>query len=742
MNMLNNYNQKEFRNLLKKAYDSAVCEKDKIKTQLESQIKELDPVELLSHISLLTWFTPEGKPESNQELREIPLVHFLAGVCLKSETFGNRHPDNQKVANIIDLLKKYFSYHMQILVFESSKKEEVPESDGVVLSSRLGKTVSQINRGVYEFQLDPLLRTIFGKFDRYFEDSVGFTISDAVDFGQKVRKRYERLVNERIDRARQARASTRRELEHPIRGRRLGERIRENQATLEHFLESSFGFTMFTKTKEIFVFTAEEFCKEERVRETAKFELYLEALSCRFGHGNLAYVSPLDENAIVAKPLIDIYSGAYFTPIPQDLFLNLPLIFEKFMETEKKSVTNVWQKYQKAKSNYAEDVTFKYLSRLFPAHNILRKLKYIYQSREFEVDLLIPYDNKIFIVESKAGTFTEPAQRGAVKRLKHDLKKLIEEAYQQGRRTRDYIKSTDCAVFKNEKGEKVLKVKYKPNWTEFFLINVTLEPLMSLATSLKALQSLGLFVDDEYPWSVNLFELDLITRHMPSPTVFIHYLERRLEAQDQDVFRAFDELTLFAWYLQNGNFYVPRPEEGKPPGRIFLDSSFVGAFDDHYLFGQPSPELKIEPDLLHIIRILEKLHPIGYSKIASAFLDLDHQARALILEKMHQLINLTKRDKKDHDFTAVYKDVLDMGFTFVTQCGKNGLTEKLVSYCQMKKYETKRRKWLGIGRDTSDDEWLVNEFVYLDFPWKPDAKADELVNKYLHPSAPGDTDGK
>jgi len=729
MNKPKNFDEKEWKKKLEEAHDFALYKKEEIEQELESLIKDIDPVELLSHISLLSQFFPEGEPESNQNLREKPILHFLTGLCLKNGNHSNRHPDNQEIGKIMELLDEYFIYYSQDLIFQSAKKEQVSEIDGLILCARLQKIISQINPSIYPFQLEELLKNVFGRLDNYFIEKVGFSVADALNFGQKIIKRYERLLNKRLNEAREAQERAKQELKDPIKGPQLREILRKKNVTEEKFMESYFGFLISTLTQEIFVFTIDEFCKDEKIKETEKFENYLKALSCKFGEANKDFNSPLDENAIITKPIINIDGNKYFSPIPQDLVYNLPLIFENFLEEEKQRQTKIWQNYQNIKSKYTEDKIYEYFSRLFPKQSIFKNLRYYYQEQEFEVDVLILYDNKIFIIESKAGAFTEQAKRGAIKRLKTDLKKLIEDAYQQGRRVRDYIKSAKTAVFKDKNGKKVLDIKFKPNKIDFFLINVTLEPLMSLATGLKRLQSLGLFEKNEYPWSVNLFELDLITRHIPSPTIFIHYLEKRLLAQDENIFHAFDELTFFAWYLEKGNFYVPKLDEGKTPDLVSLDGSWVAMFDDHYLYGKDTPQLKIEPDLVKIIRILEVLHPVGYSNIASALLDFDHQARGLILKNMNELINKTKKDQKKHDFTVLYKEI-NTGFTFITQCGRERLKERLSSYCAIKKYQTKTRRWIGIGKDVLDDEWFVSEFLYLDFPWESDPRMDELLKTY------------
>ena len=100
----------------------------------------------------------------------------------------------------------------------------------------------------------------------------------------------------------------------------------------------------------------------------------------------------------------------------------------------------------------------------------------------------------------------------------------------------------------------VLKIEYKENDTNFILINVTLEPLHSFSSNLKRLENLGIFSKYDYPWSVSLFELEIITKFLNSPAIFIHYIERRLKAQEQNNFSTYDELSFLGLYLEKGNF--------------------------------------------------------------------------------------------------------------------------------------------------------------------------------------------
>lgn len=729
MNGCGNESEGKWKERVRKNHELARSQRDKEKQAIEEIIKDIDAVGLLCYFSLTSQFAPEDKPETSQDLRDKGLLHFLVGLCLKKQNLGSRPPNQQESERIIELLEEYFRHYLQELVLQSPRQELATEAGDLILSARLQKTITPINPSKYQFQLEDILEDLFSRFDTYFINRIGCTVSDALHFGRKIIKRYERLYNERVAEIREVRDKESQELKEALRQRQLQQVLERQDITETKAIELYLCYLMFRAPQNIFVFAPNEFCKEEEIKETDKFSKYLQALSCRFGEGSKDFDCPLDENIIISRPIINIDGGRYFSPAPQDLIFNLPLIFEGFLEDEKQNQTKTWQRYQRLKGQYTVDRVYDYFCRLFPKHKIFKNLKYRYKGEEFDVDTLLLYDNRIFIIESKSGSFTEAAKRGGLKRLKSDLKKLIGDAYEQGRRTRDYIQSTKTATFHDRKGRKVRRIT-KQDGTVFFLINVTLEPLMALATGLKRLRSLGLFPEDEYPWSVNLFELDLITRHISRPTIFIHYLERRLAAQDENVFRTYDELSLLAWYLEKGNFYIPVGEGERKPDLIVLTEDFVGMFDDHYLDGKKAPELKIERGLGEIISILEELHQPGHSNIASALLDFGHKEREFILKNMNELIEKTKKDGRKYEFTVAYRDILDTGFTFIAQSGRKGLTQRLVSFCELRKHQSKLNRWVGIGRDVSDNRWFANEFLYLKFPCESNAEMDALGEKF------------
>jgi len=424
-------------------------------------------------------------------------------------------------------------------------------------------------------------------------------------------------------------------------------------------------------------------------------------------------------------------TGRYFAPIPQDLFQNLPSIFEDLLEQEKRKSSKIWQKYQETKAKFTEKKVTEYLGRIFKKDIVYENLFYtIEKGRTAEVDHIIPYSDNVLIIESKSGNFSITAKREGITRITTTLKRLICDAHNQGLRTKEFITNKKPAIFTNSKGKKELELVYKKNKTHFLLINVTLEPLLSFSSSLKNIESLGIFSQSEYPWSVNLFELDIITRHIDSPAVFIHYIERRLKAQDDNLFSTFDELTFLGFYLDWGNFNIYL-EDGSTPARIYLDTDFLEGFDQHYLYGGDPPKLIIEKEIKEIIRELEQFQPEDFTNITSALLDLDHKARKDFIAFFRRICYQTTIDGKRHDFSVIGKDN-KIGITSFSQIGRENLSELLSSYCILKKYQCQADRWIGLGIDVLDTKHVIHVYIFDEDQWKRDRKMDQTIKFALN----------
>lgn len=675
--------------------------------KIEATISTLDTVELTSRVGLLANYIPEYGLAN--ELAEQPYTMFLAGISLKHKSPGESIPATEQVFEIISLLRQYLMQCFWNYMNISRANTETPDGAELEASLMSSKLIKQVNPCMYEFQMIDLLTSVFGRLDDFYSAAWGFTINDAIKFSSSVIDRYVRNVNECIAKMRCASIDTPSEL----------------------FPE---------RTKDAFIFSADSFYEEERVtdEERVRFVEYLQALSCSYGDYPPSYCSPLDDGELLTKPYIRLGDGAYFSPLPphSNLLMGLPGQFEDLLIDERQKQSSVWQRYQRYRNDYAESRTREFLSRVFPKEAVFSNLRY---GADGEIDILAIYDCKIILGEVKTRSFVHRLDR-----YRWDLKKNIEEAFSQAKRARDFIVANEDAQFRSDKKDEiVLRIEHgKRKRYEFLLLNVTFENLLSFGTGLKRLRELGLFTDDEYPWSVNLGELDILTRHVGSPTVFIHYFEKRLEAQDQNIFYSIDELTLFQWYLEHGGFFLPSLENGSTPDMVLIDASMEKAFDDYYIGNKECPKLHMDQEFRDIIRTLERMDTFGHSKVTSALLDVGASGREELVRNIKATVKKAMSDGRPHDFSALYKKDLDFGITVIVQIGRDGLAEKLGAYCQLKKYQTKTRRWLGLGIDIFDRQWPVNEFVFLDRAWERDQEIEGLLHEFPFPQPPQKRDGK
>lgn len=676
-----------------KMVNAAQKECEDIKNKLEEKINSTNKLEILSRISLLTQTRTQDTSYSEYygTLSDTACMPFIIGLSLKREEVAGLEPSFQDIDEILNLLDSYFKRY-GLSLHPVSKKSD--DSDDIIYSARIHGLIGQINPEKYPFQILELLRETFGHFDDYFKKQYGFTIRDAILFGQLIEEHYLENLN-----------------------------LRKKNVQNGKFSDDEKNQIFYSMIRGILEIHPEKFCKDNKIADIEKFRKYLSTLSCQFGEGNGQYDSPLDNNLIFSKPLIH-NNGKYYSFIPLDLIQKLPSIFEDLLYKEKIGNTKIWQRYKETKSNFTEKKVDECILKIFSERDVFKNLFYEYNGTQFEVDHIIQYCNNVIIIESKSGNFSLSAKRGGVERIKTDLKRLVSDAHSQALRVKDFIQSKKIAEFWDSHKNIVLKIEHKKD-TNYILINVTLEPLYSFSSNLKRLEKLGIFSKYDYPWSVSLFELEIISSFLISPAIFIHYIERRLKAQEQNNFSTYDELSFLGLYLEKGNFDYST-NEGKKLDMISLDPEFLADFDDHYLLGKEAPQLKIENDVKTIINDLEKLRPNNFTKMTNVLLDLSHKSRANFIDCLNKVISDTQIDGKRHDFSLVVEPK-KIGITVISQVGRENLLNHLASFCELKKYQVKSDSWIGFGIDILDSNYFVNEYFFNDEKWRKDPKREKLL---------------
>lgn len=685
--------------ILKQSMDRANENCTALYELLIKKLKTVNKLEIILGISLLSNISFEDKRlcQEHSFFADNPSVHFLIGVCLKESDITKKEPNSEDYSEVFGIIESFFkNFYLAITPTQDQRNDE----ENVIFSARINGLVSQTNTMRYPFQTLELLNDTFCPLNDYFNDRFGFTVNEAVQYSFLIYKFTKENMEERL-----------------------------NEVALSQNGDQEKRKLLFSKLRYAGGFSPDQFYNDKIITNIYSFKKYLSMITSHFGSENSDYCSPLDDNSFLTRPILE-YEGKFFAPIPADLIKKLPSILENLLLEEKERNSRIWEKYATIKSKYAEKNVVEYLKRIFRDDNIYPNLHYSIGDRRYEVDHIFTYGDNVFIIETKSGNFSTTAKRGAIGRIKTDLKKLICDAHNQGLRTKDYIKTNKIAKFTDLSGNDVLKIFYQEGKTNFILINVTLEPLLSFSSSLKNIEKLGIFSDNDYPWSVSLSELDIITRFIEHPPVFLHYVERRLESQDLNNLHANNELSFLALYLEKGNFsfFNEKMEVFKS---IHFDDDVIEQFHNFFIYGKGSPKLKLERKIQLIINELDKSRPKNFTKITNTLLDFDHIGRQDFIRAFDFTFFETQVDGEPQSFSGGFNLQRNVGFTIFCQIGKENLRNSVTEFCQLEHYKNKTEFWIGLGIDVTDTSRLISEYVVIDSKWKKDLKIEKEIKKLL-----------
>jgi hypothetical protein len=713
---------------IKELFDNAKSEKERHLKNIKHIIEKSDRVMLLSYI-LYNWFYANQDNIKIDSHKELPLIHFITGLCLndKEENFNLLlSPDAIKLS---DELISYFDCFTVELMFVVNKNDIQPKEQSRFLSQSF-KLLNSVNSGAYQFQLDEFSKKIFQPLESYFLENHGFSIDDIFIFSNAILNYYINKVNNFITIYNKKYEEAKKIIDSKDDESGFHEYCRINNIIPEKRLEQYSNYLKLLNMKNIFTFKIDDFFYDNQILQN-KFKKYIESFSCKFGDNN-NFNSPLNKNIIFQKPIIKIDNNNYFCPIPF-LLTDHNVLFQSLIEDDIKNNidSNLNDKFNELKSTYLEETIVEYLLRLFPANSIFKNLKFSFNGKLHESDVLVHYDNKVIIFEAKSGSFTEPAMRGAPDRLKKDLGKLLKDSYNQGQTVREYIQSTTNAKFLDKKSGKIIhEIKNYSKDIEFFIVSLTLVPLRGLATNLKDLEDQNLFSKEDYPWYLCIFDLDIITKFIFNPSIFIHYIQQRLEAQKEYLIHGINELEFLGWYLKYGNFTIIKQKQ-KDFSNIFLVNTFTEIFDNHYLLQKPAPKNELENEFIDVIKSLEFSKIKNHTKAISALLNLLKEHRCLIFKQIKEKISLTSKDFKHHNFSIAFiEEPFSFGLTFISEALNITDKGKMMEIGTIYKYKHKVKKWLVLRKKIYDSEYFINDLLYIESNWVYDDNMEKIKNIY------------
>lgn len=465
----------------------------------------------------------------------------------------------------------------------------------------------------------------------------------------------------------------------------------------------------------------------------------LKLLSSSFGD-NSSFITldqypgwPTADSIVYSKPLIE-KNEKYYCYVPQLLYRNTVNILEGWIQDKDDSYFQ--SAYQKKRSEYLESKALEYLKNILPGAKVFGKLFYYITEngvkKRPETDGLMLYDENLFIIEAKAGKYSTSAKRGNLGKMKRDVTKLIDSAYKQAMRTKQYIDDTLEPVFEYKDGSIAVIIKDKEKYKNIYLLNITLQNLAQLSTRLNSLKSFKLIDGKEWPWSVFINDLRVVSELIEFPSEFLHFLQRRIKVNDYPQFYTTDELDFLMFYFRDGLYF----EDGILQNfDRYIPQGYTKYLDKYYdyIYGRISsakkPRLKILNEYKKLITELELTDKERFTKVTTTLLDFDGQTQKAIIDNLHKILNISKRENRDDDFTMYFND---FGLTFFVSAAnqKPNSIDRLDRYCKLKMYQKRFREWILITVYLNKNNRRFLDFKIYNKKWEYDSDIEMQLDKF------------
>lgn len=608
-----------------------------------SLIEQYDPLELLSTVSAKLLVYPEEYRESTYGMREISMEYAQSIVLSKRRKPGVQHATEHAIEQFNNLIEDiiwdvafYFCVYF---------KEEIKDISESRLKFKAITSYLFLRGDSYPEHHLEMIRDIFKSHDDFLREHYGFDSDRVLRCVQNIEEQVinnAQLMSEWI-----SWCYERDKLFEEFFAKENFDKFSSEEEFREEFLSLP-EVQKLLKKKDRFDYKIRENPCEIIPTEEAPLEL-LELLSSRF-EDNSAFATfekspawPTNDSVIYERPLIE-ENGRFYCFSSVLLFRNIGNIIERWIQ--KKDSSYYQNIYQKKRAQYLENKALEYLRNILRSGKIFRNLFYYDEEngeeKRFQIDGLILYDDNLFIIEAKAGIFSIRARRGDFMRIERDLGRIINEAYEQTLRTKEYIMKTAEPTFKFENGSEALVIRDKYKYRNIYLLNVTLENLGYFCTQLSFLKRLNLIQGKEWPWSVFINDLRIISELIEFPSEFLHYLEQRIRANDYPQFRTSDELAFLMYYFRTGLHF----EDGTLQNlQEYVPIGFTEELDRYYdyIAGRVSsgekPRLMIPEKYKDVILEIESTGRHGFTRVTKALLDkkIDNLFRWDIIYEIDQI---------------------------------------------------------------------------------------------------------
>jgi hypothetical protein len=603
------------------------------------------------------------------------------------------------------------------------------EEEDEIISAIRGRAA--IVRGnAYPTQTERRIREVQGRFDNWYAERVGIAPTRALDALQAILKHEEHAFNEAARPAAAAVAGVFEERWQAIRAKPKYERDADDSAFIKQFrtptavrlagFASAFGRATFRHVPAL-----------RPDLNPALTDVEWNALLSLIG-------LTTEEREKVQAPIEVRSHPLYVLPDGRVLLVDVSNAFDALwdaFDAAARQDQNFYDsRYQKHAANWLEERVLGYLRRLFPDGDVYKTLDYPDPGRgqgaTAELDIAVVWGPFLLLVEAKAKQFRLAGQLGDVGRLRTDLKRNVEEAFDQALRARQYVESAELPVLRERNNKRAL-VLNKTRLRRIYPLTVSLHGLATLTTRLAALAPLGLFKGNEYPFAISEADLELLAELCPGPEVFLHYVEKRIALHRVSPRVSADEVDLLGAYFDtrfvSGQLW-DNPDNGVTMYSLDGYSDRIDQWARHYWNGLGEPpviQLAVPEGIRIILSHLRALPEDDARWIAFCLLDMPVPALKALAHGLELARHDPPRYRSFRRFMAPGDDVV-MCVVASNDYSPEELAAHLEKRVAIERYRRRTRKAIGFGL-AAEDMCPFTLAVWVDREWELNPELDRLV---------------
>jgi hypothetical protein len=670
--------------------------------QIEDLVRKVDPIELLSQLTLLfQTHRADEQPNRDESAKWQVRIEWLVWLVFSR---GLTAPPRPEVidARILKPLEKLLEEYVFTVTMTLPEPVEGLSEEQNEVRSLIQLESIHVRGEAFQSQLNNLAVELYSPHEEWCLTNLGFTVQEAFALGRAIadslgeRMHALRDAEEEIVRGVQADPAVALTLDLPpaikdALSNGLLDFGRKESA-------ESIGIVwFFSKSPQIVGFTMEELQARVAVEIAPEHVVaFLNFASTRAG--DIDGEPDLLALAPIAKTPLVRHSDRFYMFVPGLLFEAIYHAFHTRLFADQAYRPT----YDQMRAAWLERSAVQAFERMLPNAEAGWGLAYGPKKNRLDLDGLIKYDNKLILIECKWKSPTLVALSGDVVAALKDVDQAILQALAQAKRARDWIQQHEIAEFVEKSSGRRIVVR-RADVTEVFLVTLVGSGAWALiAANLVRLAPLGLFADGEYPWALPLNDLRVVAECLELPSELFDFLRRRYEAQRDPKFQFHDEWDLLGVYLAGAlDVYDPQFEE---PHLVVLDGFDSEIQDYYYSLSNPlmtaeKPRRPLPANIRELLVAAERADVPEKTDAICVVLSWPNRDLEELGKSLEQARKKAIWDGRAHAI-AVAHPWRSSGVSFA--CGyqnRRAIQEVLSRACESQLEKAGTTEWVGFGID-------------------------------------------